>query len=262
MRHRKKLIAVLAVIVLATLAGILLMPGDASAPAPSATPPAADGQVKSEAATRPPAAAFDKRQQSLDNPASPWIIANKRRPLNPLQYVPPLAAPDMKLRLNARTPEMQVSTQALADLERLAMAAEAAGRPLMLASGYRSYQSQVAVYNNEVKRYGQTQADRQSARPGHSEHQTGLAIDLAPASGQCMIEECFGELPEGKWLIAHAHEYGFIIRYPQGKEAVTGYLYEPWHLRYVGRELAAELHKQGNPTLEEFFGLPAAPTYQ
>lgn len=253
MRLRKKL-AIIIMLTLAIVAGwfVVFRLSDA---------------ISTLRANQPADGAFDKGQYSLDDPASPWVIANKRRPLNPPQYAPAVKAPDMKLRLAASDPEMQVSALAVTDLEALARAATAAGRPLMLASGYRSYHTQAAVYNNERKTHGQAEADRQSARPGYSEHQTGLAVDLAPASGECLIAECFGELAEGKWLAAHAHEYGFVIRYLPDKEAVTGYLYEPWHVRYVGRRLAAEIHRQqteggkASLTLEEFFGLPAAPDY-
>ncbi len=263
-----------AVLALVVLSAVVIARLNTVTPKPAAPKSvAASGQVKSSTsvattpATIPVPEAFDKKARSIDDSASVWVVANKLRRLNPASYAPAVAAPAMQLRLSASSPEMQVSTLALADLERLNAAAKAAGLPMMLASGYRSYQSQTAVYANEVKRYGQAQADRQSARPGHSEHQTGLAIDLAPASGKCLIAECFGELPEGQWLAAHAHEYGFIIRYSQGKEAITGYLYEPWHLRYVGSELAAEVNRlktatNSSPTLEEFFGLPPAPNYQ
>lgn len=207
---------------------------------------------------------FNKTQQSLNDPASPWVIVNKRRPLSPATYAPPLATPNVPLRLQGDggdNPEMQVSTQIVSAMERLFAAAKTDGLDLMLASGYRSYQQQVIVYNAEVKQNGQAAADRESARPGHSEHQTGLAIDVEPASRQCEVQVCFGELPEGKWVAAHAHEHGFIIRYANGSEPVTGYSYEPWHLRYVGKELATEVHRQGNPPLETFFGLGAAPDY-
>lgn len=207
-------------------------------------------------------AAFDKQLRSIDDPASLWVIVNKLRPLNPAAYAPAIRTPAMLLRLNADAPEMRVSVIAIPDLERLNAASKSAGLTMKIASGYRSFGSQASVYDAEVRANGQAQADRQSARPGHSEHQTGLAIDLGPASGECLIAECFGELAEGKWLATNAHTYGFIIRYPPGKESVTGYLYEPWHLRYVGSELAAELHRLGSPTLEEFFGLPAAAMYR
>lgn len=204
---------------------------------------------------------FNKSQYSLTDPKSLWVIANKQRPLNPKDYAPQLVTPKMALRLQPTAAEMKVSTAMKADLESMDAAAKQAGLSLMLASGYRSYQTQVAVYNNEVKTYGQAMADRESARPGFSEHQTGLAADLAPASGTCVVEDCFATTPEGKWVAEHAYEYGFVIRYQNGQEAVTGYRYEPWHVRYIGKALAAELHKQGNPVLETFFGLPAAPNY-
>ncbi len=146
-------------------------------------------------------------------------------------------------------------------LEQLFAAAQAAGVPLELSSGYRSYNYQVRVYGGEVKTYGQAKADSESARPGFSEHQTGLASDVAPADGTCDLSQCFGTTPAGQWLAAHAYEYGFIVRYPQGKESVTGYEYEPWHIRYVGTDLSQEMHRQGIQTLEEFFNISGGTNY-
>ena len=131
---------------------------------------------------------------------------------------------------------------------------------LRLSSGFRYYGSQSAIYAREVKTYGQVQADRQSARPGHSEHQTGLAADLAPSDGRCEIADCFADTDEAKWLAKNAHKYGFILRYPKDKENSTGYRYEPWHFRFVGKELAAQINQSGQ-TLEQFFDLPAYTTY-
>ena len=122
------------------------------------------------------------------------------------------------------------------------------GINLFLKSGYRSYGTQSTLYNNYVARDGVAEADRYSARPGHSEHQTGLAFDLNS------LEQSFGETAEGKWLAAHCHEYGFIIRYPQGKEGVTGYMYEPWHVRYLDVEKATAVYNRGL-CLEEYFGI-------
>jgi D-alanyl-D-alanine carboxypeptidase len=139
--------------------------------------------------------------------------------------------------------------------------ATSAGMHLMLASGYRSYSEQVGLYNNYVSSYGQASADTFSARAGHSEHQTGLAADVEPVSGQCELDACFGNTPEGKWLAANAYKYGFIIRYPADKTLLTGYEYEPWHVRYVGVDLSGEMHKTGVETLEEFFGLPSFTSY-
>lgn len=219
-------------------------PAPEANPAPAAPPP------------------FDKSQYSLSLPTSPWLIVNKHRPLQPADFVPQLVAPDVPLRLAATNPEMQVSSQMTVALQQLFTAAKQDGLELMVASGYRSHQSQASIYNREVARNGQAQADRESARPGHSEHQTGLAVDIGPASRKCEIQVCFGELPEGKWLAANAHAYGFIVRYAQGSEAVTGYSYEPWHLRYVGTSLATEIFTEGNPPLETYFELGAAPTYR
>lgn len=127
-------------------------------------------------------------------------------------------------------------------------AASLAGFSLPLVSGYRSYSRQNTIYNNYVKNYGQASADTFSARPGHSEHQTGLAFDVGK------IDDNFGNTPEGIWLKDNAHYYGFIIRYPKGKEHITGYKYEPWHIRYLGISIATDIYNKG-VTLEEYLGV-------
>jgi hypothetical protein len=124
----------------------------------------------------------------------------------------------------------------------------ASGGVLSITSGFRSYGTQVSVYNGWVAKEGQAGADRRSARPGHSEHQSGLAFDL-----NCICED-FATTPGGIFVAEHGHEYGFIVRYPPGKEGVTGYRWEPWHLRYLGVELATALHASGQ-TLEEYLGV-------
>lgn len=141
-------------------------------------------------------------------------------------------------------------------------AAAADGVILNLQSGYRSYNLQTSVYNRWVAQKGQAVADTESARPGHSEHQTGLAADVGGVTRPaCNVEQCFADTSEGKWVAAHAHEYGFVIRYSLGQDGVTGYTYEPWHLRYVGPELARQVQAEGAKTLEAFFGLGAAGSY-
>lgn len=127
-------------------------------------------------------------------------------------------------------------------------AASQKGLSLYISSGYRSFSSQKTIYNRYVKRDGVELADTYSARPGHSEHQTGLAIDLNT------IKQSFANTAEGKWVAAHCHEYGFIIRYPKGKSHITGYCYEPWHLRYVGVETATKIYNSGL-CLEEYYGI-------
>jgi zinc D-Ala-D-Ala carboxypeptidase len=195
---------------------------------------------------------FDKAKYSHDDPTSIWVVSNKQRPLSPKNYAP--------TDLVAVGGGQQLRKEAADNLATLLSASRSAGLSINPLSGYRSYNTQVSVYNNEVRTNGQTVADTQSARPGHSEHQTGLAIDVG--GGGCGIEDCFGNTPAGKWLAANAHSYGFIIRYPESKQDITGYRYEPWHIRYIGTELATEMNKKGVQTLEEFFGLPAAPNYQ
>jgi len=209
-------------------------------------------------APAPTAGSFDKSHYSLDDPTSMWVVVNKLRPLSPKEYVPTdLVVPTVPTRVSG----MQVRQAAATALQSLFAAAEQNGTALKLSSGYRSYGYQVNLYNGYVKSEGQASADAQSARPGFSEHQTGLAADVGPASGGCNVDQCFGQTAAGKWLAANAYKYGFIIRYPEGLTAVTGYTYEPWHVRYVGTELATEMHAQGVQTLEQFFGLPAAPDY-
>ena len=195
-------------------------------------------------------AGFNKEQYSLTDPTSLWVIANKQRPLNPKTYVPTDLTPignGQRLRLAAAN-----------QLKLLFSQAKTAGYTLIAESGYRSYTTQVSVYNREVSSFGQAKADSESARPGFSEHQTGWAVDIG--SPGC-YEDCFGTKVASKWLLANAYTYGFILRYPVDKSAITGYRNEPWHFRYVGVDLATELHKQNTQTLEEFFNLPPAPNY-
>ena len=116
---------------------------------------------------------------------------------------------------------------------------------IKVTTGYRSYNFQLTLYNNYVKRDGATAADRYSARAGHSEHQTGLAFDINKANSS------FAGSPEAVWLAANCYKYGFIIRYPEGKESITGYIYEPWHVRYLGVETATAVFNSGL-CLEEY----------
>lgn len=222
----------------------------AQAPASQSSGLAPNGQAS------PDTVSFDKKKYPTDQAASLWLVVNKKYALSPLEYIPSdLVIPAIPIRPNAGSDERKVSQQMAAALEDMVSAGQQAGVQLMLASGYRSYQTQVAVYNNEVQQYGQVVADTESARPGHSEHQTGLAADLEDATRQCEVADCFASLPEGKWLAENAATYGFIIRYPAGKDEITGYRYEPWHIRYVGVDLASEMKKQNVQTLEEFFNL-------
>jgi zinc D-Ala-D-Ala carboxypeptidase len=206
-----------------------------------------------QATSQPATPGFNKSQYPTDEPGGIWWVVNKKRPL-PKGYEPAsLTTPNIKLRWAPVAESMQVSTTIAPSLEAMHKAMTEAGFDVMLISGFRSEATQTELYNNYVAQAGQEEADRLSARPGTSEHQTGLVVDLGRSDKECELEQCFGELPEGKWLAENAHKYGFIIRYPQGKEAIVGYMYEPWHLRYVGKELATELHTT-KQTMEGFFG--------
>ena len=207
--------------------------------------------------TPTPTPTFDKTAFSNDDASSLWVVANKLRPLNPQTYEPNLVFVDVPYVYEPYlTPDA-----AAAVIEMFAAFQAETGLQMQSQSSYRSYWSQESVYAGWVSSLGQEAADLTSARPGHSEHQTGLSIDVSALPANCSLEQCFGDTPQGQWLAANGWKYGFTVRYPLGKTDVTGYEYEPWHMRYVGTELAAELHSTGIQTLEEFFGLPAAPTY-
>ena len=141
-----------------------------------------------------------------------------------------------------------VSDEAYDALTEMEIAAAEDGISLFIVSGFRSYDDQDVIYNRYVSQDGKAEADRYSARPGHSEHQTGYAFDLNS------LEEYFADTPEGIWLAENCHKYGFIIRYPKGKEHITGYMYEPWHVRYLGVDIATSVYESGL-TLEEYLGI-------
>lgn len=186
---------------------------------------------------------FDKTAHSLTDASSPWVIVNKKHPLSPLNYAPV----DLMLVGNGQ----YMRSEAAQALNTMFAAASSAGISLVADSAYRSYDTQVRVYNSEVKAYGQAKADSESARPGYSEHQTGWAIDIGTTG--CHVADCFGGTPAGKWAAAHAYLYGFVLRYPEEKATITGYRNESWHFRYVGVKLATEMHAKNVETLEEFF---------
>lgn len=215
------------------------------------------GSIKSKQMTP-----FNKQQFSLDSPSSQWVIVNKQRALNPIDYAPTdLRIPNVALRSVSTSDEMKLRAAPASALEKMFIDAKSAKHDLLLVSGYRSYSLQVSVYNRYVSTQGKETADTQSARPGHSEHQTGLAIDVGNADRSCELSACFAESPAGKWVAENAYKYGFLIRYQKDTQATVGYIYEPWHLRYVGTSLSTEIHRLNNQPLETFFGLPSAPTY-
>jgi len=142
--------------------------------------------------------------------------------------------------------------EAATALEKMFAEAKSAGIDLAAVSGYRSYGRQNTLFNAEVKRVGKERAVEAVAFPGSSEHQTGLTMDISSRSNNFNLNEEFETTKEGIWLRHNAHKYGFILRYPKGKEDITGYMYEPWHFRYVGVKAATEIY-ENDWTLEEYF---------
>jgi LAS superfamily LD-carboxypeptidase LdcB len=183
----------------------------------------------------------------IQDPADPLVLVNKYDFL-PQSYVPEVERLGSRYGTGSLTPEAAAQFRAMAD------AALADGISLRSVSAYRSYSTQASLYQNYVRRHGQSQADTFSARPGYSEHQTGLAVDINTAS----ISAHFEDTPEYAWLQEHCTEYGFLLRYPQDGEAITGYTFEPWHYRYVGTEVAQFCTQQGL-TLEEYLAQQSVP---
>lgn len=194
----------------------------------------------------------------LDDPSLPWVVVNKSRPLQPHDYAP----------ADVRVPpshivEGQLRGDVIDSFEQLVAAAAAEGAgTISLFSGYRSYGVQVDTYDSQVDSRGQQGADALSARPGFSEHQTGLAVDVVACDGGCSEIYAFGGTPQGAWVAENSWRFGWIVRYGADQTPTTGYEPEPWHLRYIGPELAEVYHEGGYATLEEFFGLPPAPDYE
>lgn len=178
-------------------------------------------------------------------------LVNRQHPLPPGYAPANLLTPAV---LSVAPPGSTLLAAPAADAAHEMFAAAARdGVTLTLASGYRSYATQAQVHNDLISSLGPDAAGEASAPPGHSEHQTGLAFDIADGSGTCSFEPCFADQPAAAWVKTNAHRFGFIIRYPAGAEHVTGYAYEPWHLRFVGVDAAAAIQSCGI-TLEDYLG--------
>lgn len=202
-----------------------LRPFPAVAPSPTATA----------------AAHLDLSGHSISDPTDLWVVINKTHPITPRHFRPKLTS----------VRGYQVAVPVAGPLSLLLRGGDRFG--FKIASAYRSYGYQVRVHGQLVASKGRARADATSARPGFSEHQAGLAVDLVtPGDPGCDFKQCFGRRPAGRWLAEHAWEYGFVVRYTAGNRAVTGYRPEPWHLRYVGQGLARVVHEQ-DTTLEALF---------
>ncbi len=180
---------------------------------------------------------------TVEQPDSLTVLVNKYHLLS-ADYVPELESVGAGYGSGSLRPQAADAFRAMAD------AARADGISLRSVSAYRSYDRQESIYRRYLSQDSQSSVDTYSARPGSSEHQTGLALDINVAS----LKAHFEDTPAYAWLVEHCAEFGFVLRYPQGKESITGYQFEPWHYRYVGREIAQVCMDQ-NLTLEEYFAL-------
>jgi D-alanyl-D-alanine carboxypeptidase len=249
--NKKAVLILFAVVAVLTTALFLV-----SKPSKSSTPPPIDSESKQSAditLSLPGAKPIPAIAEDYNLPSSLWVIVSKTHPLANVAYAPEhFSPPAVSLRQDKTTEEKSLRNDIHPATKELFDAAKTAGFDLMLASGYRSYELQQTYFTSYAKAYGEEAASKFSARPGQSEHQTGLAFDISYTSRECYLDICFGETEAGKWIAAHSYEYGFIVRYPKDKTEITQYQYEPWHLRYVGIELATALH-DSNLTLDEAY---------
>jgi len=185
------------------------------------------------------------------NTADISVLVNKDRNLSSTYVPSDLSVPNVTFAISEYAEKKNMRREAGSALEKMFLAAQASGLTLVAVSGYRSYATQQTIFNNKVSLVGFTNAVKVSAQPGQSEHQTGLAMDVSCWSQGAQLTTAVGDTPEGKWLAQNAKDYGFIIRYQLGKETITGYSYEPWHVRYVGVTHAKAI-AAGNLTLEEY----------
>ena len=180
-----------------------------------------------------------------NDPTKPDVLVNKQHCIKPLSFVPDNLVADS---------EVTLARPAYDAYQTMRQAATRAGASFTPTSGYRSYQLQIATYTDWYHTTGSAErAGAFAALPGYSEHQLGLAVDFR--AGGCALE-CFRSTAAYAWLRAHAHEHGFIERYPLGKESVTGYGAEAWHWRYVGTAIATDMHAQRIDTLEAYYDMP------
>ena len=198
--------------------------------------------------------------RSITDPNSDWVLVNRRNPLSPNRFAPS----DLKVPPMAHAGDHQMRADAADALARMTGAAVAAGAGRIgIDTAFRSYATQDALYDTWLARRGRTWADTWYARPGYSEHQTGLTVDLLPVGeSNCAINDCIDETPQGRWLARNSWRYGYILRYEEGFRSTVGLGFEPWHFRYVGTPLARAYHEGGWHTLEAFLDEPPAPRYR
>ncbi len=189
-------------------------------------------------------AAGSRTALERDEPERLLAVVDRRTPLDPVDYAP-------RDLVRWQRTDYQLRAEVADQLSAMLRDGGDLGRTLRVISAYRSYQTQGGTYEYWVGHYGRARADATSARPGHSEHQTGLAVDL-DGPGGCYLEPCFGDTDAGQWVAQEAHRFGFVMSYPRGLRARSGYSYEPWHFRYVGPQVATAMRELGVPLLSDY----------
>lgn len=243
-RHLRQAVAGIVVLAVVSL-GIYIAVQSSSGEDPASKP---QGQLEGGTASDP-AASGDEKDKPVQNEEF-LMLVNKTHPI--ADNYKPDDLTDIKYFATDRDAAGRFMRKEPAEqFHKLVEAAKAEGHEIIMTTAYRSYGFQKTLYDNYVKKYGQEEANTFSAKPGESEHQTGLCTDVSSPSVNYQLTTDYGQEPEGKWLAQHAHEFGFIIRFPLGKEEITGYQYEPWHIRYVGQPAANEIFEKGL-TLEEY----------
>lgn len=256
------LIVVMAALILVLLGVLQVMknPGSPTAavtPSPSVTAAVTSTPVPASTSTPTPTPASTPTPEPTATPAdttsddSLTRVINKAHPISQ-DYVPA----DLRVVNVTCDKEVQLRSEAADQLEAMFAAAESEGVYLRLVDGYRSYEEQVSLYNTYVARYGTAYAEGIDDHPGASEHQLGLAVDIGNWNYQCTLQTCFTHYESYDWLIAHSWEYGWILRYPEDMESVTGIWFAPWHYRYVGVEEAKRIYDSGL-TMEDYYGVSA-----
>jgi D-alanyl-D-alanine carboxypeptidase len=255
-RRSLTVLAALAALVIAIVSVVSLVQRDGTSAAeePPVRPPITSSSV---ADAGPPAARAATARTTAPplgttpDPSDLLVLVDRERNL-PEGWAPTgMVTPATAWARTDSTERRLLRPEAARALDALSAAAARAGVPIIGISAFRSQGSQQQVYDRYVQTDGEATARTFSAAPGHSEHQTGLAVDVSGADGTCPTEPCFGATPQAAWLAQHASEFGFVVRYPAGKEAITTYTAEPWHLRYVGIDAARAMQRSGL-TLDEY----------
>lgn len=211
-----------------------------------------EGEAQVSATIPPTEATTQTQPPAVDKSSEYLVLVNKTHGLG--KDYEPGDLKKVKYAVSSREAQYQkLRKTAASAFNSLAKAAKKQGHTIKLTSGFRPYAYQKSLYETYVNKDGKYTAEQYSAKPGYSEHQSGLCADVSSPSVDYNLEQAYGSTKEGKWLAKNAHKYGFIIRYPKDKENITGYEYEPWHIRYVGEDAAKEIYEQ-KVTLEEYLG--------